>query len=174
MFIVDFGSALGTVFILVCFYYSQTGLWFMYFGIILSSIFSALQEPAYKATVTDLLSKDQYDKASGLMQLANSSQYLISPFIASILLSYFSINMIFIIDISTFVLAIISILWVRNNIGEIHLQQKKDQFFGKPKRGHRRISKTKRSFIFNDSYHAGPVLRRIITFINGSHAVIID
>jgi hypothetical protein len=37
--------------------------------------------------VTDLIRKVQYAKASGLVQLASSAQYLISPFLAGILLT---------------------------------------------------------------------------------------
>jgi len=60
---------------------------------------------AYKALVTDFIPKDQYAKASGLVQLAGSAQYLISPFLAGILLTIIDIKFIFMIDISTFLIA---------------------------------------------------------------------
>lgn len=128
MFFGDFGSALGTILILVCMYLNQEGLWFIYLGTILSSVSGAFQEPAYKSTVTDLLSEKDYDKASGLMQLASSSQYLISPFIAGILLGYFNIYLIFAIDIITFLFAIIAILWVKNKIGKTTLVSRNSEF----------------------------------------------
>lgn len=118
MFFGDMGAGLGTAFIFTCMYFNQPGVWFIYFGVAIGSICGAFQEPAYKATVTDLLSKDEYDKASGLMQLASSSQYLISPFIAGLLLSAFSIQVIFVLDIVSFLFAVGTILWVRKRIGK--------------------------------------------------------
>lgn len=143
MFFGDFGASLGTVFILLLMFYQPSGLWFIYVGIIISSIFGAFQEPAYKATITDLLPKDLYDKASGLMQLASSSQYLISPFIAGILLSFFDIKFIFIIDILTFFLAVITILWVRKSIGTINLKKKTSKFLHDFKEGFDELLKQK-------------------------------
>lgn len=135
MFLGDFGASFGTVFILILMYYQAGELWFIYLGIIISSVFGAFQNPAYKATVTDLLPKRLYDKASGLMQLANSSQYLVSPFIAGILLSFFDIKLIFIIDLCTFILAIITILWVRKGIGKTNLKKRTTKFISEFKEG---------------------------------------
>ncbi len=135
MFFGDFGASLGTVFILILMHYLPSGLWFIYLGIIVSSISGSFQEPAYKATITDLLPKELYDKASGLMQLASSSQYLISPFIAGILLSFFNIKFIFMIDILTFILAVITTLWVRKSIGNIDLKRKTSKLLNDFKEG---------------------------------------
>lgn len=128
MFIGDLGASFGTLFMLLMLGYLQDGLWFIYTGVAISSIFGAIQEPAYKASVTDLLPKDLYDKASGLMQLASSSQYLISPFIAGILLSLYRIEVIFFIDIGTFILALVSILWVRKNTGDFKAKSGNGRF----------------------------------------------
>lgn len=135
MIIGDCGASLGTIFILSMMYYDTDGLWYIYFGIALSSIFNGIQEPAYKASVTDLLSKEQYGKASGLMQLASSSQYLISPFLAGLILFYFNIKTIFIIDIFTFIFAISTIVWVRNVIGKTKINKSNQSFFDDLKDG---------------------------------------
>ena len=82
----DLGASFGLLFIFIMMLRGNIQLWHIYFGIATSSIFSAFQDPAYKALITDILSKEQYSKASGLMQLASSAQYLISPFLAGILL----------------------------------------------------------------------------------------
>ena len=78
-------SAVGIGFILICMLRGEAQLWQIYVGITISSIFSSLLAPAYKATVTDLLTKEQYTKASGLVQVAGSSKFLISPVIAGLL-----------------------------------------------------------------------------------------
>jgi hypothetical protein len=58
----------------------------------------------------------QVAKASGLMQLSSSAQYLISPFLAGILLTIIDIKFIFTIDISTFLIASVIIIWIRKTL----------------------------------------------------------
>jgi MFS transporter, DHA3 family, macrolide efflux protein len=116
MIIGDFGSAIGLVFILVMMYLNICNLWLIYIGVSISSVFVALQNPAYKASVTDLLDTELYSKASGLMQLAESSRYLISPIIAGILLGFWDIKNVLIIDILTFFVAISAVFFIKKNI----------------------------------------------------------
>lgn len=84
-----------------------------------------LLEPAYKATVTDLLTKDQYTKASGLVQVAGSSKYFISPVIAGFLLSVSDIKLLLIIDICTFFITVLSTLAVRSGLASKKYEQAK-------------------------------------------------
>lgn len=72
-------SALGILYILLCMMWGEAALWQICTGVFISSTFSALLEPSYRATVTDLLTKEEYSKASGLVSLAGSARYLISP-----------------------------------------------------------------------------------------------
>ena len=72
-------SALGILYILLCMTQDEAALWQICIGVFISSTFSALLEPSYRATVTDLLTKEEYSKASGLVSLAGSARYLISP-----------------------------------------------------------------------------------------------
>ncbi len=109
-------SAVGLIFILVCMLQGEVLLWQIYIGVTISSVFSSLLEPAYKATVTDMLVEEQYTKASGLVQLANSAKYLISPVIAGLLLTVSDIKLLLIIDISTFFLTVVTTLMVRKGL----------------------------------------------------------
>ncbi|MCD4768165.1 MAG: MFS transporter [Methanosarcinales archaeon] len=118
-------------------------LWQIYLGIATSSTFSAFQEPAFKALVTDFLPEDQYAKASGLMQLASSAQYLISPFLAGILLTIIDIEFIFMIDISTFLIASVIIIWIRKTLGTNKTEQPKQDFIADFKEGIYEFSKNK-------------------------------
>ncbi len=97
-------SALGLVYILICMSRGKAALYQIAIGVFISSLFSSLLEPAYKATVTDLLSKEEYSKASGLVSLAGSARYLVSPLIAGILLSVSDIKLLLVMDIATFFL----------------------------------------------------------------------
>ncbi|VUT26982.1 MAG: enterobactin exporter EntS [Candidatus Methanolliviera sp. GoM_asphalt] len=75
MLIGDLGATLGLLFIFFMMLKGNIQLWQIYLGIAICSTFSAFQEPAYKALVTDFIHKPQYAKASGLVQLASSAQY---------------------------------------------------------------------------------------------------
>lgn len=108
----NIGSALGIGLILFAMTYSKFQFWMIYPGIILSSIFYAFQNPAYKASLTDFLPKEMYAKASGLVQLSGSAQFLFSPIIAGFLFSIFSIKVILVIDIISFIISAFAIVAV--------------------------------------------------------------
>ena len=79
-------SALGILYIFYCMQTGGAGLTQICIGVTVSSVFSSLLEPSYRATVTDILDKADYSRASGLVSLAGSARYLISPLLAGILL----------------------------------------------------------------------------------------
>ena len=87
MMIGDGCSALGVIYILIAMTRDAATLPVICTGVLISAIFSALLEPSYKATITDLLTEEEYSKAGGLVSLAGSARYLISPLIAGLLLT---------------------------------------------------------------------------------------
>lgn len=95
-------SSLGVLFIFICMLQGNAALWQICLGVGISAVFSSLMAPAYRATVTDLLTKEEYAKASGLVSLADSARYLISPVLAGILLAVSDMKLILGIDIATF------------------------------------------------------------------------
>lgn len=143
MILGDSGASLGLIFIFVMMVTGRIELWHIYLGIALSSVFSAFQEPAYRALVTDLLPEEQYAKASGLMQLASSAQYLISPFLAGILLTIMKVEHIFLLDISTLFIASGIILWIRKTLGGAAAQSSQQHFLADLKEGVQAFSKNK-------------------------------
>ncbi len=117
MMIGDGCSAFGIIYILICMLNGGATLTQICVGVFISSVFSALLEPSFRATITDLLTKEEYSRASGLVSLAGSSRYLFSPIIAGFLLTISDIKLLLVIDISTFVLTVISAAVVRKGIG---------------------------------------------------------
>ena len=117
MMIGDGCSALGVVFILICMIRGEASLLQICIGVSVSAVFSALLEPSFRATITDLLTEDEYSKASGLVSLAGSARYLFSPVIAGFLLTVSDVSLLLIIDICTFILTVISAAVVRRGIG---------------------------------------------------------
>ena len=118
MMLGDGFSGLGVLFILICMMRGGASLAQICIGVFLSSVFSSLLDPSYKATVSDLLTADEYSKASGLVSLAGSARYLVSPVIAGILLSVSDVKLLLVIDICTFLLTVISTFAVRRGIKE--------------------------------------------------------
>lgn len=100
-------SGLGVLFIFLCMLQGNAALWQICLGVGISAVFSSLMAPAYRATVTDLLTKEEYAKASGLVSLADSARYLISPVLAGILLAVSDMKLILGIDIATFFVTVV-------------------------------------------------------------------
>lgn len=101
-------SGLGILFILVCMITGKAGLLQICIGVLISSVFSSLLEPSYRATVTDLLTKEEFSKANGMVSLAGSARYLLSPIIAGGLLAVADIKVLLVIDCMTFILTVIT------------------------------------------------------------------
>ena len=118
MMIGDGCSALGIVYILVCMMNGGASLAQICVGVLISAVFSALLEPAFRATITDLLTKEEFSKASGLVSLAGSARYLLSPILAGFLLTVSDVKLLLAIDICTFFLTVVSAAVVRRSIGK--------------------------------------------------------
>ena len=116
MMLGDGCSALGIIYILICMMHGEASLLQICIGVFVSSVFSSLLEPSYRATVSDLLTREEFSKANGLVSLAGSARYLISPLVAGLLLSVSDVKLLLIIDISTFVLTVISTAVVKRGI----------------------------------------------------------
>ena len=94
MMIGDGCSALGILYIFFCMQNGGASLTQICIGVTVSSVFSSLLEPAYRATVSDILEKEDYSRASGLVSLAGSARYLVSPLLAGILAGILSGNLL--------------------------------------------------------------------------------
>ena len=140
MMVGDGCSALGIGYILLCMIRGGASLAQICAGVFVSSVFSALLEPSFRATITDLLTKEEYSKASGLVSVAGSARYLFSPIIAGFLLAISDVKLLLIIDICTFFLTVISAAVVRKGIGA-SIIEKKESFADSLKGGWEAISK---------------------------------
>lgn len=160
MIIGDSFSALGPIFILICILFGEIEIWQIYIGVLISSIFSSLLEPSYKATITDLLTEDQYTKASGLVQLAGSARYLISPIIAGFILVVSGIKLLLLIDILTIIITVTTVFAVRKGISP-KKHEKKNSFIQEFKDGWSAISSNKGLLIL-------VIVTLLITFFMGA------
>lgn len=109
-------SSLGILFILLVKIYFRLDLIHIYLGLFISSIFSSLMQPAYRATVTDLLSEKDYTKASGMIQMASSAKFLFSPFLAGFLLKRYNLEFLLFLDICTVAITVAISFSVRKSL----------------------------------------------------------
>lgn len=116
MMVGDGCSALGILYILLCMLRGGAALWQICTGAFISATFSALLEPSYRATVTDLLTKEEFSKAGGLVSLAGSARYLVSPVLAGVLLAVSDIRLLLLIDICTFFPTVLAAAFVRKGL----------------------------------------------------------
>lgn len=111
----DTGCALGLLFMMLMLRASPSSFLPLYLGAGICSCFAAFHSPAFKASLTDLLDESEYAQASGLVQLAEASRFLLAPIIAGYLLTRISLPLILSIDILSFAASIVSVLRIRRN-----------------------------------------------------------
>ena len=124
MMVGDGFSALGILYIFLCMQTGGASLTQICIGVTVSSVFSSLLEPAYRATVSDILEKEDFSRASGLVSLAGSARYLVSPLLAGILLTVSDIRLLLILDMGTFFLTVICTGVVRHGLASKAAEQK--------------------------------------------------
>ena len=145
MMIGDGCSALGILFILICMMKGGASLIQICIGVLISAVFSALLEPAFRATITDLLTKEEYSRAGGLVSLAGSARYLLSPVLAGFLLTISDVKLLLVIDICTFFLTVLCAAAVRRCIGK-KTSESKENFLSSIREGWRILQERKGVF----------------------------
>lgn len=113
MIFADLGNALITLAMAIIFWMGHMQVWMIYIVSFLTSITQAFQEPAYSASVTMLVPKEQFTRASGLIQLGQSVQSILTPLIAGLLFGVIGLSGLFMINFATCLPAIILLLMVR-------------------------------------------------------------
>lgn len=112
----DIGSAAAVLFILLMLRQGDWHPWQIYIAVAVSSACTAVQNPAYKASVTDLVPETQFGKAGGLVQLAGSVQHLIAPVAAGAIYTVAGVQAVLLVDITTFVAAVAAVLAIGGHV----------------------------------------------------------
>lgn len=118
MIIGDLCSGLGLLYVLWNIHAGTGSMLPVIAGVAFNAVFVALMEPAFKATITDLLTEEEYARASGMVQIAGNARYLISPVLAGMLLTVSDIRLILLLDICTFFITITTVAIVRKSIAK--------------------------------------------------------
>ncbi|WP_163099941.1 MFS transporter [Peribacillus alkalitolerans] len=113
MIISDSIAGVGTLLIFALFKANNLEIWHLYIILSFSSIAGSLQFPAYQAAISTLVPKKHLGRASGMVQVAESIAIIISPILAGFLFQLIDLHGIVLIDFSTFLVAFLSLLFVR-------------------------------------------------------------
>ncbi len=113
MILSDAGAALCTLSMALLLIADRLEVWHIYLAMALSSTFSAFQWPAYSATTTLLVPPKHLGRANGMVQLSEAIAQIIAPSLAGALIQLVRIQGIILIDLTTFFLALFTLLLVR-------------------------------------------------------------
>lgn len=106
MMLSDTGSALTTLALALLFSVDHLELWHIYLLVGISSLCNGFQFPASQAAVTQLVPKEFYSRASGMMQMSRGMQFIVSPVLAGSLMGIIGVSGILMLDLATFLFGI--------------------------------------------------------------------
>lgn len=113
MILADAGAGLGTLAIALLLFTDNLEIWHLYIALGFSGVFQSFQWPAYSAATTLLVSKKQYGRASGMVQMAEAVGQVIAPAAAGVALAFGGMETVIFIDVASFLLAVGTLLVVR-------------------------------------------------------------
>jgi DHA3 family macrolide efflux protein-like MFS transporter len=98
------------------FFLNQAGrleLWHLFVAGAVNGIGNTFQWPAYSAAISTMIPKKHYSRANGMMSLLDSLPNVLAPLFAGFLLPVIHLSGVLLIDVATFLLAIVALLMVR-------------------------------------------------------------
>ena len=112
MMVSDLTAGMATVAILVLQAMGLLEVWHLYVAAIFQGLGNTFQWPAYSAAISTMLDKKQYGRANGMMSLIEAGPGVVAPLLAGALLPIVKLTGILLIDVATFILAVILLLLV--------------------------------------------------------------
>ena len=112
MMLSDFGAILASMVVFILYTTGNLEIWHIYATTAFASAFQAFQWPAYSASMTLMIDKEHYSRASGFISMIESGSNIAGPILAGALIGILGIKGILLIDLATFLFAIITLLLV--------------------------------------------------------------
>jgi MFS family permease len=110
MIVADTCSAAMSLFLLIQYQNDTMQIWHLYLLELLTGGFDAFYLNAYSTTITLLVPKAQYARASGMRSLANEASRVFAPALGGLLLGWVGLGGVLTIDIISFVLGFTPLL----------------------------------------------------------------
>jgi MFS family permease len=113
LILADAGQALGTLLLLISFASGLFQIWHLYAIVLVQGVFAILQQPAREAATTMLVPERYRERANAIDQMAFPLAGVIAPVLTGILFLLIGITGVILIDLATFLVAVIVIFLVR-------------------------------------------------------------
>ncbi len=102
-------AGLATLTILGIYQAGSLEIWHIYIAVTIAGIADSIQVPALMGSVTLMVPKNHYSRASGLQELAGTASSIFAPVAAASLLAFTDLREILWLDLATFGLAILTL-----------------------------------------------------------------
>lgn len=109
MMVSDFAAGLMTIVVWLLVVSGRLEIWHLYITAAISGTFQTFQWPAYSAAISMMLPKEQYGRAHGLLSLAEAGSGIFAPVLAGALLGFVGLQGILLIDVVSFIFAILTL-----------------------------------------------------------------
>jgi len=109
LILADTGQAFGSILLLASLLSGQFQVWHLYLVSLMQGSFSIFQQPAEDASITMLVNENHRDRANAIRQMAFPLAGVVATALAGILYVWVGIQGLIVIDLATFLLAIIGV-----------------------------------------------------------------
>ena len=109
----DTGAAICTAAVAILLYFDALQIWHIYIIVTISAMMPSFHFPAYTAATTMLVPQEQLGRVGGLNQVARAVSQLLPPLLAGVLLVQIDLWGVLLVDLVTFVVAVVVTLSVR-------------------------------------------------------------
>ncbi len=113
MMVSDSGAGFSTLVIALLFWSDRWEIGYIYLAIAFGSLCKGFQVPAYYATPTLLVAKQDFGRANGFIQLGEAAAKLFSPALAGMLVGKIAVEGVMAIDLVTFAISLLVLMVVR-------------------------------------------------------------
>ena len=130
MLTADLMAACGTLAVFVLHSSNVLQIWHLYVINFLLSLMNAFQEPASFVAISMLVPKEHYARAGGLQGLSGAAVSILAPALGALLLACGGLDLVLIVDLSTFAVAFLVLLFLIR-IPEEERQKTEEEPFSK-------------------------------------------
>ncbi len=113
MMVADAATGVGALVLLVIAWRSELTFWPILIVMAFASVGGAFQEPAYRASIVTLVPKDNLGRANGMIEMGPAIGMMIAPAAAGAIILTLGIEVVLVIDVITFLVAVATLSRVR-------------------------------------------------------------
>ncbi|MGV2831527.1 MFS transporter [Myxosarcina sp. GI1(2024)] len=109
----DLMTGMLTIIVLILYSTNHLQIWHLYLAVAIAGVFEQCQKLAFSTSISTLVPKRHYSRASSMGFLASYGSSIIAPALAGVLYVTIELAGIMLLDITTFIIAISTVLLVR-------------------------------------------------------------